>query len=154
MVKRCVRIYIEGGATGRAADSDFRRGWKKFLMELHEVALTNGFHSLEVVRGKGRRNAFDRFSKYHKEFPGDLCVLLVDSETSVPEGQGVWDTVRRLESDWQKPRWATERHLYLMVQFVEAWILTDQEALAQFFGKKFDPQGLPTQKLDARSKEE
>jgi len=31
MVKRHVRVYIEGGAEGKTADSDFRRGWKKFL---------------------------------------------------------------------------------------------------------------------------
>lgn len=62
MVKqRCVRVYIEGGAEGRTADSDFRRGWKKFLTELHELARRNGFHALEIVRGKGRGNAFKRF---------------------------------------------------------------------------------------------
>ena len=42
MVKRHVRVYVEGGAEGKTADSDFRRGWKKFLDELHELARANG----------------------------------------------------------------------------------------------------------------
>jgi hypothetical protein len=44
MVKRHVRVYIEGGAEGREANNDFRRGWKKFLYELHKRAMENGFH--------------------------------------------------------------------------------------------------------------
>lgn len=122
-------------------------------MELHELARTKEFHSLEIVRGKGRDTTFERFSKYQNEFPDDLCVLLVDSETDVPDGQKVWDTVRRRDK-WSKPKWATECHLYLMVQFVEAWLLTDQDALKRFFGKDFDPKGLPITNLDQRSKEE
>lgn len=154
MVKRCVRIYIEGGAVGRTEDSDFRRGWKKFLAELHSFARTRGYHSLEVVRGKGRANTFEQFTKYHKEFPDDLCVLLVDAETVVPDGQHVWDTVRRRDGDqWFKPEWASERHLYLMVPFVEAWILTDPDALTKYFGRGFEKKGLPTVGHDKLSKD-
>ena len=154
MVKpSCVRLYIEGGAEGRTADNDFRRGWKKFLMELHILAREKGFNSLEVVRGKSRANTFERFSKYNKEFPSDLCVMLVDSETTVPEGRKVWDTVQLREGDhWVKPNWATERHLYLMVPFVEAWILTDHQALSQFFGAGFDAAKLPKTNIDKLSK--
>jgi hypothetical protein len=103
-VKRCVRIYVEGGATGKTADSDFRRGWKKFMNELHELARANDFHSLEVVRGKGRGNAFSRFKMHNKEHPNDLCVLLVDAETAVPEDARVWSIVANREGDnWQCP---------------------------------------------------
>jgi len=148
-VKRCVRIYVEGGSTGRTADQDFRRGWKKLLTGLHDLARQHGYHSLEIVRGKGRGNAFERFSKYHLENPDDLCVLLADAETTVPEGQSVWETVAQRDGDrWQRPDWATERHLYLMVQFVETWLLTDQEALQQFFGRGFKPEALPTTNLE------
>ena len=133
-MKRCVRVYIEGGAEGRTADSDFRRGWKQFLNELHETARTNGYHSLEVVRGKGRGNTFNRFKMHKRVYPQDLCVLLVDAETEVPENAKVWDVVAQREGDnWERPDWATERHLYLMVQFVETWLLTDQDALQTFF---------------------
>lgn len=153
MVKRHVRVYIEGGAEGRTADRDFRRGWKKFLNELHELARTNGYHSLEVVRGKGRGNAFRRFTKHKTEHPGDLCVLLADAETVAPSGAQVWSIVASREGDnWQCPSWATERHLYLMVQFVETWLLTDQNALQQFFKRGLDLSALPTTNLEDRSK--
>jgi len=155
MVRRHVRVYIEGGSHGRTADSDFRRGWKKFLNELHELARASGYHSLEVVRGQGRSNTFERFKKHKAECPNDLCVLLVDAETSVPENASVWDIVANREGDrWQKPAWATEHHLYLMVCMVETWLLTDLDALQQFFKRNFNPAVLPKTNLESRSKEE
>ena len=153
-MKKHVRIYIEGGAEGKTADSDFRRGWKKFLTEIHGIARINGYHSLEIVRGKGRDNTFHRFKTHNKEFPNDLCVLLADSETNVPAGSCVWDIVAQREGDnWQRPNWASERHLYLMVMFVETWLLTDPEALQNFFKKNFDAKHLPTTNLEERSKD-
>jgi len=155
MVKRCVRVYIEGGAKGRTSDSDFRRGWKKFLNELHELARMHGYNSLEIVRGMGRVRTFDSFTNYKTKYPNDLCVLLVDAEMVVPEGEPVWSVVaRRPEDNWQCPAWATERHLYLMVPMVEVWLLTDQDALAQFFKRGFNPKVLPTTNLENRSKNE
>lgn len=154
-MKKCVRVYVEGGAKGKTADSDFRRGWKKFLNELHELARGNGFHSLEIVRGTGRGNAYKSFTKHDNAYPNDLCVLLVDSEMAVPNNSRVWDIVARREGDkWQRPAWATERHLYLMVHFVETWLLTDQNALQWFFKRGLNLRALPTTNLETRSKDE
>jgi hypothetical protein len=155
MVKRSVRVYIEGGARGRVADSDFRRGWKIFLNELHLLARNNGYHSLEVVRGKGRSGTFESFIKHYINHPNDLCVLLVDAETDAPDGMRVWDVVAQREQDsWQRPKWATERHLYLMTYFVETWLLTDQDALQKYFRRGFNPRGLPITNLESRTKHE
>lgn len=155
MVRRHVRIYIEGGGEGRGADNDFRRGWKRFLNELHSLARKHGFHSLEVVRCKSRANAFDRFKKHHREHPDDLCALLVDAETGVPTDAEVWGVVRNRGGDgWQRPDWATESHLYLMVPFVETWLVSDFEALKIFFKRGFDQHPLPTTNLEGRSKDE
>lgn len=152
-MSRCIRVYVEGGANGHIADSDFRRGWKKFLGELHDLARQNGFATLEVVRGKGRANTFSGFANYEKRFPDDLCVLLVDSEIGVPDGGQVWDVVARRDGDgWQRPAWATERHLYLMVHMVETWLLTDQDALKRYFKRGFDTDPLPTTDLESRTK--
>ncbi|MCI0697952.1 DUF4276 family protein [candidate division KSB1 bacterium] len=153
-MKRHVRVYIEGGAEGRTADRDFRRGWKKFLNELHELARANDYQSLEIVRGKSRGNAFRRFTKHKTDYPNDLCVLLADAETEVPDGAHVWDIVAHQEGDkWQRPSWVTERHLYLMVHFVETWLLTDQDALKKFFKQGFNQKPLPTTNLETRSKD-
>ena len=152
-MKRHVRVYVEGGAEGKTADSDFRRGWKKFLLELHELARDNGYHSLEIVRGKGRARTFSLFAKHKNSYPQDLCVLLADSETAVPAGADVWSIVANRPGDkWQRPAWATEKHLYLMVHFVETWLLTDQDALQQYFKKAFKKDPLPKSNLEARSK--
>lgn len=154
-MKRCVRVYIEGGAEGRIADRDFRRGWKKFLDELHKLARNNGYNSLEIVCGKSRQNVFHRFTKYNIEHPNDLCVLIVDAETAVPTGAQVWETVACRKGDnWERPTWATERHLYLIVQFVETWLLTDQDALQRFFKRGFNPRSLPTTNLEERPKKD
>jgi len=155
MVKPFVRVYIEGGAKGKVGDSDFRRGWKKFLNELHELARRHGYSGLEVVRGTGRGNAFHRFTHYDPRHEHDLRVLLVDSEMAVPEGSRVWDIVARREGDgWHRPNWATESHLYLIVHFVETWLLTDQDALQRFFKRGFNAAGLPTTDLENRAKRE
>ena len=122
---------------------------------MHLLAINNGYHSLEVVRGKGRASTFRSFLKHRKQYPNDLCVLLVDSETDVPPGTQVWDVVsRRAQDSWKCPFWATERHLYLMAHFVETWLLTDQYALQQYFKRGFNPQGLPTTNLETRTKNE
>jgi hypothetical protein len=154
-VKPYVRVYIEGGATGRTADGAFRRGWRKFLRELHELAMSHGYHGLDVVRGKGRGNTYRRFVKHRNERPADLCVLLVDSETEVPNNSHVWDVVARREGDrWTRPTWATERHLYLMVHMVETWLLTDHSALQRFFKRGLNLNVLPTTNLETRLKDE
>jgi hypothetical protein len=115
--------------------------------------VANGFQSLEVVRGKSRANAFQRFEKHHLEFPGDLCFLLVDSEGPVGSTQSVWDVVARREGDrWIKPVWASDDDLYLIVQFVETWLLTDPEALRSFFGPETNVSKLPNDNLEARNK--
>ncbi len=153
MVNKFVRIYIEGGAEGKTADNDFRRGWRKFLKEIHEIAQRSGYQSLEVVRGKSRGEAFRRFRKHQRQFSNDLCVLLVDAETVISTDAKVWDVVAKREGDkWERPDWAKEDHLYLMVAFVETWLLADQEALASFFKRGFNPRPLPTSNLEIRSK--
>ncbi len=155
MVRPHVFIYIEGGAEGREANSDFRRGWKKFLNELNELARKREYAALKVVRGKGRNNTYQRFTKHTKEHADDLCVLLVDSEMAVPNTSRVWDIVGRREGDrWRRPDWATERHLYLMVHFAETWLLTDQTALQKFFKHGLNLKALPTTNLETRSKDE
>jgi hypothetical protein len=148
VVKRCV-VYIEGGGRGRIADNDFRRNWKTFLQEFHELARNNGYDKLTIVRGKDRGNTYRRFAKHQPL--DDLCVLLVDAETAVPQNAHVWDVVANRPQDrWQRPVWATEKHLYLMVHSVETWLLTDPDALQRFFKKGFDGSHLPRTDLENR----
>jgi len=146
-------VFVEGGAKGRTENSDFRRGWGTFLSELRNVAQVHGYHTLSIVRGFGRKETFESFKNHKIRCPEDLCILLVDSETSAPSNVPVWDVVKNRKDDgWQRPTWATERHLYLMAHMVETWLLTDQEALQLFFKRGFDASRLPTTNLETRSK--
>lgn len=154
-MKGYVRLYIEGGAEGREAGSLFRRGWRLFLKELDQLARDSGYEKLDIVRGRGRADAYKGFVRYSARFPGDLPVLLVDSEVLVPAGTRLWDLVARNPADrWARPPWATERHIYFMAHSVETWLLTDHDALAQFYKRDFNPDALPTVNLEGRSKKE
>jgi hypothetical protein len=152
---RHVRLYVEGGAVGRDADADFRRGWKAFLREIHALARENGYQSLEIVRGGGRADTFRRFLRHQEEFPEDLCALVVDSECRVADGAGPWAVVREREGDgWRKPDWGRSEHLFLMVQMLETWLVTDPQAFTRVFKRGFDASRLPPlQGLESRSKD-
>jgi len=155
MVRGFVRVYIEGGAEGGKANSDFRRSWKHFLIELHKLAMRKGYQGLQPVRGMGRGRAFHSFSRHPVQYPDDLGVLLVDAETAVPKNTRVWDVVaRRVGDQWRCPPWAKEDHLYLMVHSVETWLLTDPDALQKFFGRDFNRRPLPTTNLESWPKDE
>lgn len=148
-----VRVYIEGGAEGHTADKDFRRGWGKFLRELRDLAHAYNFKTLDVIRGKGRSNAYERFVGHRKQCPGDLCVLIVDSECPVQAGDTSWGLVAGRQGDrWERPPGAIDDDLFLMVESVETWLLTDPDALERFFGRGFRRNALPTNDLETRTK--
>ncbi len=152
-MSRSVHVYIEGGAPGRAADNDFRRGWKKFLERLHRHARDCGYDGLNPIRGKGRSETFRRFKQDIEANRSDLCVLLVDSEGPVHGNQNVWEVVFNRDG-WRKPDGATSSHLYLMVQMVEAWLLSDHDALEKYFKGGLNRKNLPKTNLEQRSKDE
>jgi hypothetical protein len=74
---------------------------------------------------------------------GDIAVLLVDSEEAVV-AESPWDHVKNRELDgWQRPGGASDEHLHLMVQCMEAWIVADRSAMRTFFGNGYADQRLP-----------
>ena len=72
----------------------------------------------------------------------DSVVLLVDSEGPVATGAGPWQHLKDRD-DWDKPAGATDDHVHLMVQCMEAWFLADRAALAGYFGNGFSENSLP-----------
>jgi hypothetical protein len=67
----------------------------------------------------------------------------------------VWQIVSQRQGDgWRRPDWANARQLYLMVQFVETWLLTDPDGLAAYFKDGFRGDKLPRTNLEGREKEE
>lgn len=129
-----IKIYIEGGGEGKDLDIRFREAWSRFFKR---AGLAGKMP--RPVRGKGRANTFDLFSTAIQHCqPGEIPILLLDSEDPVKPDNTVWQHLKAREG-WDKPNKATNEHAYLMVQVMETWLLADLANLSNFFGSKFKP---------------
>ena len=132
-----VTIYIEGGGDGGDLERRFRRGWANFF------AAVGAGRRPKVVRGGGRAQTFKRFATAVAGDGADrLSILLVDSEGDVAEGQTVWEHLAANDG-WKRPTGANEDAAFLMVQFMETWLLADRAALRAYFGHAFKKRAIP-----------
>ena len=129
MVK--VRIFIEGGGNGKVIDQSFKRAWQKFFAA---AGLEGKMPA--VVRGEGRSETFRKFTNTPRQ-PGELRLLLVDSEGPVADSHTAWQHLYARDG-WRQPPAAADDSAYLMVQFMETWFLSDRDALRRFFGQSFN----------------
>jgi hypothetical protein len=135
-----VIIYIEGGGDGQLLDTLFRQGWAQFFQS---AGLAGKMP--QVVRGNGRRRAFDLFANaVASQRKNELPLLLVDSEEAVAEGRTVWQHLKARPGDgWARPKSATNNQAFLMVQVMETWFVADRDALRAFFGNCFNDSKIP-----------
>jgi len=138
-VSRKVWVFVEGGGDSRQEQTPLRVGFgqliKQWLGELPQPT---------VIACGGRARAFRDFSIAVRKYPGDLCLLLVDSEAPVGDGVAAWEHVlRRVGDGWVRPDGVGEDRLFFMAQAMEAWLIADAEALAKFYGQKFRAQDIP-----------
>jgi len=96
-----------------------------------------------VVRCGSRQQAYERFRTAHENAGrDDFPILLVDSEAPVVESSP-WEHVRLRPGDgWTRPAGASEDHIHLMVQAMEAWFHADQDALRDYCGQCFRIAGM------------
>ncbi len=134
MVK--ITIYIEGGGDNRNLQKRCRRGFSEFFKKLNL--------QINIVACGGRQFAYNDFCiKLKNTKPNEHCLLLVDSEAPINEGMNVWQHVFLRKGDgWAKPDKATDKHLHFMVECMESWFMADKEALANYYGKKFNKNAL------------
>ena len=147
-----IKIYIEGGGEGKHLEIGFLRAWSKFF----QAAGLQG-RMPRVVRGKGRKNTYDLFCTALKHSkPGEIPLLLLDSEGAVNEEHKIWQHLNSHSDDrFEQPAKATEAHAYLMVQVMETWLLADLDALKSHFGSQFKPDKIPAWKeLETQHKSE
>ncbi|NOQ34860.1 MAG: DUF4276 family protein [Methylococcaceae bacterium] len=132
MVK--VSVYVEGGATRHPRlNKDCRKGFSNFFERLG-LKITP-----KIIPCGNRQDAYDDFCiGLKKSKNNEYCLLLVDSEAPV-SNPSVWQHV-----EWQKPKNVTEKHLHFMVECMEAWFMADKQALAQYYGKDFKANALPS----------
>ena len=125
MVK--VRIFIEGGSSGKISDKVFKEAWTAFF-----AAAGLSGRMPRIVRGEGRSTTFRKFRTARRR-TNELLLLLVDSEGPVAADQSAWEHLHN-QDNWNQPPGAADDSAYLMVQVMETWFLADREALRRFFG--------------------
>jgi hypothetical protein len=132
-----IKLYVEGGGDSNALRTNCRRGFRTFL----EKAGLQGKMPRIIACGS-RNDAFSSFCTALRQSRGDLPLLLVDSEAIVTPGDNPWTHLHR-QDNWQRPEGASDDGAHLVVQCMEAWLIADPDALANYFGKGFNRNRLP-----------
>jgi uncharacterized protein DUF4276 len=135
---REIRIYVEGGGDRSDTKAAIRDGFNGFLRPLRDLAQQRGIRWALVVCGT-RRKAFESFKIAIGQYPDALNVLLVDSESRV--SRPPWEHLRN-EDGWDVAGFS-DSQCHLMVHTVEAWLVADPTALAEFYGQGFLQKALP-----------
>ena len=126
-----VRVFIEGGSSGRASDRVFKEAWTAFF-----TAAGLAGRLPRIVRGEGRSATFRKFTTARRR-ANEVFLLLVDSEGPVAPDHSAWQHLRNWDN-WDQPPGAADDGAYLMVQVMETWFLADREALRGFFGPQLN----------------
>lgn len=123
-----IRIYFEGKSTLRA-------GFEALFSELNTAA-REAESRIQFVSAK---NGLSDYRKAERTHPQSWNILLKDSEQSMPERP-----VDLCAKHGIHPQLVD--HVFWMVELMEAWFLADPEALADYYGERFnrDTIGNPT----------
>ena len=132
-----IKVYVEGGGDSRSTRSDCRRGFAEFFAKI----LPRGQQPSVVACGS-RNAAYADFQTALSKNLDAFVILLVDSEGPVAPDDSPWFHLQKRDK-WDRPVAASDEHVHLMVQVMEAWFLADRQALAGFFGQGFVATALP-----------
>lgn len=135
-----IAIYFEGGGNTADTKAALRQGMSAFLKPLSDEARKNRCH-WKIVSCGGRDEARGAFLYQLSVAPNVFNVLLVDAEAAVVAKPR--EHLRRRDG-WDLAA-AQEDQIHLMVQTMEAWLLADPEALASYYGQRFNRSSLPRQ---------
>lgn len=141
---------VERGQQGKDLGIRMRRAFKMFLTH---AGIPDGRISVALCGSRGQ--TYQEFCRAVRQVDSArFPLLLVDSETAVPQGISPWTFLERSD-DWQKPAEAGEDHAHLMVECMENWFLADRQAVADYYGNGFQTSALPaTQPVESARKED
>ena len=133
-----VRLYVEGGGNRAEGKAALRRGFGAFLRELVSLARRNRV-GWAVVPCGDRSATLKAFTHACQDHPDALKVLVVDAERPVTRSpaEHVADAANQPLPD------GSDVSYHLMVQAMEAWLIADIEALARFYGQRFNASAIP-----------
>lgn len=134
-----LRIYIEGGGDSRHQKRPLRVAFGRFLKPLRDLARERQM-SWELILCGSRHNTYEDYLTALRVHRDSINFLLVDAEG--PVDQAPWRHLLDLDG-WDKPPSVDDVHCHLMAQAVEAWLIADPEALADYYGQGFRRQALP-----------
>jgi len=135
-----VRLYVEGGPKGTHADGlrRFKNGFKQ-----HLVRLDPRLSTLDVSPCGSTEETIRDFARALREQKPDCIVaLLVDSDAPVTADTPAVHLQSKLDS--AKVLQNARANIFLMVQCMEAWLVTDGTSLEKCFGNKLHAGALPT----------
>jgi hypothetical protein len=134
-----VRLYVEGGPKGAHANGLrlFRNGFKQHLLKLDP-----GLKAMEVSPCGSTVETIRDFARaVRQNGPDFVPSLLVDSDAAVTANSPAEHLRTKLESA-HVPRDA-RANIFLMVQCMESWFVTDKTALKACFGDRLRENALP-----------
>ena len=130
-------IYLEGGGRG----GDMRRQLRKAMQHFLRGAFSGSRASVRIEVCGARSEAFKQF-RTDRSGGKAIRFLLIDSEGPVD-----WDDDTAISFLERQDKWklgfAEDDRVHLMVQFMEAWIVADKDALTKYYGKGFRAKALP-----------
>lgn len=135
---RAIHIYVEGGGPTNRTQSPLREGFDGFFSELKSLAKSRDVF-LRFVFAGSRKEAFEDFQTSRRTNPERINLLLVDSESAVLS----LPCVHLKQRDGWALDGVDEEHVHLMAQCMEAWLLADPEAMAEYYNQGFNANALP-----------
>ncbi|MFZ0306289.1 MAG: DUF4276 family protein [Terracidiphilus sp.] len=134
-----IRLYVEGGPQGVDTDGlrRFRSAFKQYFEHFDPQ-----LKSLDVIaRGATERTIKNYAEGVRRHAAEGVVALLVDSDTPVTASSPAKHLASKL--DGAKVPNDARANVFLMVQCMEAWLITDVAALENCYGAKAREMKLP-----------
>jgi hypothetical protein len=135
-----IRLFVEGGGADEHTQIKLRRGLSMFFQPLVQKARDRKIR-WRLIAGGSNQETFKRFNRACKQAQGEFLMLLVDSDGPLPEGAAIWTYLNKTFG-WSAPD-LTDDHAHLFVQAMEAWLVSDPEALRAYYGPDFNAKPIP-----------
>ncbi|MHC8509985.1 MAG: DUF4276 family protein [Rhodospirillales bacterium] len=136
-----IQIYMEGGGNDDQTGGLLREGMNVFLGELKDLAVEQDL-KWDLICCGSRDTALEDFRDACQENEEDkIIILLVDSEKPVKAGDSPGNHLKpdaKVDLDG-----IPDDLMHLMVQTMETWIVSDLNALRQYYDEKFVPNKIP-----------